>query len=168
MVTVYLVDTYSKFATPAIVSVSVFRSVADFGFPLFAPSLYSALDYGWANTVLSLVFIVVCVPIPIMLWVFGEKWRRKSRFATTCSRSDESGGQEGSQSLNDGVSAGTTQVGIESLEDPSPPFEPSDWWLAGFCGPFDLIALGGFLSIALGCLTTIVQGRCIKSVLETS
>lgn len=67
MVTVYLVDTYSKFATPAIVSVSVFRSVAGFGFPLFAPSLYSALDYDWANTVLSLVFIVVCVPIPVML-----------------------------------------------------------------------------------------------------
>jgi hypothetical protein len=38
---------------------------------------------------------------------------------------------------NDGVSAGTTQVGIEFLDDPSPPFEPSDWWVAGFCGPFD-------------------------------
>lgn len=33
----YIVDTYTKFAASAMAAVSVLRSLAAFGFPLFAP-----------------------------------------------------------------------------------------------------------------------------------
>jgi hypothetical protein len=41
---IYLTETYSKSVGPASLSLSVFRPVAGFGFPLFAPSLYSGLE----------------------------------------------------------------------------------------------------------------------------
>jgi hypothetical protein len=80
-VTTYLVDTYLRFAASAVAAVTVLRSLAGFGFPLFAPQMYHALGYGWGNTVLALAAIGIGLPVPILLWLFGEKLRKMSKIA---------------------------------------------------------------------------------------
>lgn len=77
-VTTYLVDSYGPLAASAVAAVTILRSLAGFGFPLFAPAMYKALQYGWGNTVLALAAIGIGTPIPIMLWLFGEKLRKRS------------------------------------------------------------------------------------------
>lgn len=78
----YIVDTYTKFAASAMAAVFVLRSLAAFGFPLFAPYMYDALRYGWGNSLLAFISIVIGIPAPIFLWKFGEKLRRASPYAT--------------------------------------------------------------------------------------
>ena len=77
----YLVDAYTLYAASAIASATVLRSFAGFGFPLFAPSMYNALDYGWGNSLLGFIAIGLGVPAPILLWFFGNKLRERSPFA---------------------------------------------------------------------------------------
>ena len=57
------------------------RSLAGFGFPLFAPYMYRALDYGWGNTLLAGIAVALGIPAPWALWVFGRRLRERSRFA---------------------------------------------------------------------------------------
>lgn len=77
----FLVDAYTLYAASAVAATSVLRSLAGFGFPLFAPSLYARLDYGWGNTLLAFVGIAIGWPGPILLWKYGAKLRAKSKFA---------------------------------------------------------------------------------------
>lgn len=77
----YLVDAYTRYAASAIGAATVLRSLAGFSFPLFAPYMYSALDYGWGNSVLGFVAIGLGFPGPFLLWKYGEKLRKKSPFA---------------------------------------------------------------------------------------
>ena len=77
----YLVDTYTRFAASAVAAATVLRSLFGFGFPLFAPYMYATLDYGWGNSLLAFLGIVLGVPAPITLWFFGQKLRERSRFA---------------------------------------------------------------------------------------
>ncbi|KAI1279153.1 major facilitator superfamily domain-containing protein [Xylaria sp. FL0933] len=77
----YLVDTYTRFAASAVSAGTVFRSLAGFGFPLFAPSLYARLGDGWGNTLLALLGVVLGWPAPFLLWKYGEALRKRSPFA---------------------------------------------------------------------------------------
>jgi hypothetical protein len=77
----YLIDSYTRYAASAIAAATVLRSLAGFGFPIFAPAMYKALDFGWGNSVLGFVAIGLGVPAPFILWMFGERLRRLSRFA---------------------------------------------------------------------------------------
>ena len=77
----YLVDSYTRFAASAIAAATVLRSLAGFGFPLFAPSLYKALHYGWGNSLLGFIAIGLGVPAPFLLWFFGSTLRKRSPFA---------------------------------------------------------------------------------------
>jgi multidrug resistance protein len=77
----YLVDSYTRFAASAIAGATVLRSCAGFGFPLFAPYMYKALDYGWGNSLLGFVAIGLGWPWPFFLWKYGETLRKKSTFA---------------------------------------------------------------------------------------
>ncbi|KAH6659633.1 major facilitator superfamily domain-containing protein [Truncatella angustata] len=77
----FLVDTYTRYAASAVGAATVLRSLAGFGFPLFASSLYDRLGLGWGNTLLAFLAIVIGWPSPIMLWFFGEKLRKRSPFA---------------------------------------------------------------------------------------
>ena len=81
-VTTYIVDSYARFAASGVAAVTVLRSLAGFGFPLFATYMYDALDLGWGNTVLALAAIGVGLPVPILLWIFGEKLRKKSKLTS--------------------------------------------------------------------------------------
>lgn len=77
----YIVDTYTRFAASALAAGAFLRSIAGFGFPLFAPYMYSALHYGWGNSVLAFIAIAIGTPAPIILWKFGEALRKKSPYA---------------------------------------------------------------------------------------
>ncbi|KAI1368630.1 major facilitator superfamily domain-containing protein [Xylaria arbuscula] len=77
----YLVDTYTRYAASAVSAGTVFRSLAGFGFPLFAPSLYATLGLGWGNTLLALLGVVLGWPAPFLLWKYGERLRLRSPFA---------------------------------------------------------------------------------------
>ncbi|KAF2131832.1 MFS general substrate transporter [Dothidotthia symphoricarpi CBS 119687] len=77
----YLVDSYTRYAASAIAAATVLRSLAGFGFPLFATYLFDALGYGWGNSLLGFIALALGVPAPFMLWKFGETLRGKSKFA---------------------------------------------------------------------------------------
>jgi len=77
----YIVDVYTSYAASALAAATVLRSLCGFGFPLFAPAMFDALDFGWGNSLLAFVGIVLGGPAPFMLWKFGESLRRKSQFA---------------------------------------------------------------------------------------
>jgi hypothetical protein len=77
----YIVDSYTRYAASAIGAATVLRSLAGFGFPLFAPRLYHVLGYGWGNSLLGFLGIVLGLPAPVLLWKVGERLRAKSPFA---------------------------------------------------------------------------------------
>lgn len=77
----YIVDSYTRYAASAVGAATVLRSLAGFGFPLFAPYMYAKLDYGWGNSLLAFIGIGLGFPAPFLLWRFGEKLRKRSTFA---------------------------------------------------------------------------------------
>jgi len=77
----YIVDSYTRYAASAVGAATVLRSLAGFGFPLFAPYMYAKLHYGWGNSLLAFIAIGLGWPAPILLWKYGEKLRKKSTFA---------------------------------------------------------------------------------------
>lgn len=77
----YLVDSYTRYAASAIAAATVLRSLAGFGFPLFAPAMFNALDFGWGNSLLGFIAIGLGVPAPLLLWKYGATLRAKSQFA---------------------------------------------------------------------------------------
>lgn len=78
---VYLVDTYTRYAASALAAAVLLRSLAGFGFPLFAPYMFNALRYGWGNSLMAFVAIAVGCPAPLLLWKYGAKLRKMSPFA---------------------------------------------------------------------------------------
>ena len=85
----YIIDSYVTYAASAIAAATVLRSSAGFGFPLFAPYMYHALDYGWGNSLLGFIAIGIGLPAPVLLWLFGKILRERSPFAAgwRCTRS---------------------------------------------------------------------------------
>lgn len=77
---VYVVDTYKTYAASAGAVLVFVRSLAGFGFPLFAPYLYKKLGYGWGNSVLAFIAIFIGIPAPIILWRYGPQLRKMSRY----------------------------------------------------------------------------------------
>lgn len=77
----YLVDTYTRYAASALAAGVVLRSLAGFGFPLFAPYMYNALGYGWGNSLMAFVGVGIGFPAPLLLWKYGAKLREMSPFA---------------------------------------------------------------------------------------
>jgi multidrug resistance protein len=78
----YLVDSYAFYAASAVSAATVLRSLAGFGFPLFASYMYRALGLGWGNSLLGFVAIAIGCPAPVLLWVFGKRLRERSPFAS--------------------------------------------------------------------------------------
>jgi hypothetical protein len=77
----YIVDSYTRYTASAMGAAAVLRSLAGFGFPLFAPIMYEKLHYGWGNSILALIAIVLGWPAPFLLWRYGEALRKRSPFA---------------------------------------------------------------------------------------
>ena len=58
----YVIDAFTLHAASALAAVAFLRSLAGFGFPLFAPAMYNALGYGKGDTILAAFAIVVGCP----------------------------------------------------------------------------------------------------------
>ncbi|KAH9949419.1 MFS polyamine transporter [Amylocystis lapponica] len=78
----YVIDAFTLYAASALAAVSFLRSLAGFGFPLFAPAMYSALGYGVGDSILGAVAIVIGCPSLWAFWVYGERIRGWSKHAT--------------------------------------------------------------------------------------
>ncbi|OAX84057.1 hypothetical protein ACJ72_01561 [Emergomyces africanus] len=77
----YIVDAYSRYAASGIAAATMLRSLAGFGFPLFAPYMYTKLDMGWGNSLLAFIGIMLGGPAPFLLWKYGEQLRKASPYA---------------------------------------------------------------------------------------
>ncbi|KAE8312779.1 major facilitator superfamily domain-containing protein [Aspergillus transmontanensis] len=78
----YIVDSYTTYAASAMAACALLRSLAGFGFPLFAPYMYRDLGYGWGTSVLAFVSIAIGFPAPLLFWHFGAKLRAMSAYAS--------------------------------------------------------------------------------------
>lgn len=58
---------YKCLVITALAAVIFLRSLAGFGFPLFAPAMYNALGYGKGDTILAVVAIVVGCPAYVLI-----------------------------------------------------------------------------------------------------
>lgn len=77
----YALDVYPTYSASASAGSMFLRSLAGFAFPLFAPYLYRTLDFGWGNSLLALIALVIGVPAPFLLWFYGPALRRRSAYA---------------------------------------------------------------------------------------
>ncbi|BGP46725.1 hypothetical protein JCM10450v2_002573 [Rhodotorula kratochvilovae] len=76
----YLLDSYERNAASALTSNVVLRSVCGAVFPLFAPVMFHRLGVQWGCTILAGIMLVLC-PVPFIFARYGERLRKKSRFA---------------------------------------------------------------------------------------
>lgn len=74
----YVIDTYPDHTSSASAASQFLRSLTAFGFPLFAPTMYSALGYGWGNSLLAFFAIVIGIPAPVLVWLYGPKLRARA------------------------------------------------------------------------------------------
>lgn len=77
----YNIDCYAKHAASSLAAVIMLRSIAGFGFPLFAPAMYERLGWGWGNSLLGFVAIGIGLTAPLAFWFFGESLRQRSSHA---------------------------------------------------------------------------------------
>lgn len=77
----YLADSVPLYSASAVSAGVSLRCLFAFVFPLFSPALYNTLGQGWGNSVLALVTLVVGVPSPFLLYIWGEKLREYSKYS---------------------------------------------------------------------------------------
>ncbi|KAF8578166.1 MFS general substrate transporter [Ramaria rubella] len=78
----YTIDAYLSMSASALAVMTVVRSMAGAGFPLFAIQMYNKLNPRWASTLLGLIALLM-MPIPFILLRYGPELRRRSRYAPT-------------------------------------------------------------------------------------
>ncbi|KAK5192446.1 GTPase-activating protein [Exophiala xenobiotica] len=76
----YLSDAYPQYAASVLAGNDLFRSSFGAGFPLFATAMYEDLGVDWASSTLGFISIAF-IPIPFLLFKYGEQLRRRSKFA---------------------------------------------------------------------------------------
>ncbi|KAK3652854.1 hypothetical protein LTR56_004802 [Elasticomyces elasticus] len=77
----YAIDYYTTYAASAMAALTFVRCVVGTFLPLLAPALYQNFGYGWGNTLLAGIAVVFGVPAPLLLWIYGEKLRTKSKYS---------------------------------------------------------------------------------------
>jgi hypothetical protein len=58
----YVIDSYGIHSASGLAAVGTLRSLAGFGFPLFAPAMYKSLGYGKGNTILFAMAVTIGWP----------------------------------------------------------------------------------------------------------
>ncbi|OAA74693.1 MFS multidrug transporter [Akanthomyces lecanii RCEF 1005] len=71
----YVTEAYLGHVASASAASQFLRSITGFAFPLFAPTLYNNLGYGWGNSILDFAFLVLAAPAPIVFWLYGARLR---------------------------------------------------------------------------------------------
>ncbi|KZL77025.1 efflux pump antibiotic resistance [Colletotrichum tofieldiae] len=75
--TAYVIDTYGEHTSSAMAATQFVKSLTAFLFPLFAPSMYRAMGYGWANSVMALAGVIISIPLPVFIWKCGARLRAR-------------------------------------------------------------------------------------------
>ncbi|KAK7202479.1 major facilitator superfamily domain-containing protein [Myxozyma melibiosi] len=78
----YLVEAYRPYSASALAANGFLRSSFAAAFPLFSVQLYENLGYTWASALLAFL-ILGCAPFPFVFYYYGERLRKRSRFAWT-------------------------------------------------------------------------------------
>lgn len=73
----YVIESYPDHTSSASAASQFLRSLGAFGFPLFAPSMYQALGYGWGNSLLAFLLLGIGIPGCCLIWFYGAKLRAK-------------------------------------------------------------------------------------------
>ncbi|KAH9974386.1 major facilitator superfamily domain-containing protein [Lactifluus volemus] len=76
----YLADAYPRYAASVLAGNDLIRSAFGASFPLFGAAMYHKLGVGWASTLLALLSCAF-IPIPILLYFYGERIRLASKHA---------------------------------------------------------------------------------------
>ncbi|KAA1478677.1 MFS polyamine transporter [Dentipellis sp. KUC8613] len=76
----YVIDAFTLYSASALAATTFLRSMAGFGFPLFAPTMFNALGFGKGDTILAGVAFAIA-PVPYLFWLYGERIRGMSRHA---------------------------------------------------------------------------------------
>jgi MFS transporter, DHA1 family, multidrug resistance protein len=76
----YLGDAYPKYVASIYAGNDLVRSSFGAAFPLFANAMYTKLGVGWASSLLGFLSIAF-IPIPFVLYFYGENIRRRSKMA---------------------------------------------------------------------------------------
>ncbi|KAH8767338.1 major facilitator superfamily domain-containing protein [Diaporthe sp. PMI_573] len=79
MLYAYQLDEFVEHAASAGAATRVLSYTLGFAFPIFAPDLYERLGYGWGNSMLAFLWVVFCFPLPVLLWLWGDKLRAMGR-----------------------------------------------------------------------------------------
>lgn len=75
----YVIEAYPEHTSSAAAASQFLRSLTAFSFPLFAPRMYQVLGYGWGNSTIAFIGLMVGIPAPLALWVFGKRLRENAR-----------------------------------------------------------------------------------------
>ena len=75
--TAYIIDAYPDHTSSALAATQFLKSLTAFLFPLFAPSMYRAIGYGWGNSSMAVAGLVFGIPAPMIIWKFGARLRAK-------------------------------------------------------------------------------------------
>ncbi|EEU39857.1 uncharacterized protein NECHADRAFT_39169 [Fusarium vanettenii 77-13-4] len=73
---IYMVDAFTTYAASALAATSVVRSIVGGCLPIAGLPLYSTLGYGWGNSLLGFIAMVVSIA-PLLFWRYGEMLRNK-------------------------------------------------------------------------------------------
>ncbi|ORY60831.1 MFS transporter [Pseudomassariella vexata] len=76
----YLSDAYPGHIASVLAGNDLLRSAVGAGFPLFASSMYEKLGVDWASSTLAFISVAF-IPIPFVLYKYGEWLRHKSKHA---------------------------------------------------------------------------------------
>lgn len=72
----YYIDSFEKYAASAIAAGAVFRSVVGGIVPLFVPTLFDIVGYGWGISVFAFLSLALA-PAPLLFYYYGGKIREK-------------------------------------------------------------------------------------------
>ncbi|KAI0130139.1 major facilitator superfamily domain-containing protein [Xylariales sp. AK1849] len=73
---IYMVDAFTEYAASALAATSVVRSIFGGLLPIAGLPMYSALGYGWGNSLLGFIALAVSA-FPLLFWRYGERLRIK-------------------------------------------------------------------------------------------
>ncbi|KAK2601132.1 hypothetical protein N8I77_010602 [Diaporthe amygdali] len=77
----YIIDAYPDHVSSALAASQFLRSLTAFLFPLFVPSMYSTLGYGWGNSLLGFAGLFFGLPAPAILWYWGVRLREREKWS---------------------------------------------------------------------------------------
>lgn len=76
----YIIDSYEQYSASALASVTLIRYVAAGGSIEYGIPFYKNMGVHWTLTILGAIS-ALCVPLPYLFFVFGERIRRRSKYA---------------------------------------------------------------------------------------